>query len=566
MPELKIVRLTAILVLLASTPAMAWVSVGSSPGFGTCTYTSIQDALDDGDTEIRIVNTQDYIENILITGSRTIRGGFTSCLTASLNQSLGENSTIDGSDSNLLPTIIVATVNTITLTLENLTITGGAVGVHTGAMAGTLTVRDSLVGNNSGFDFGGGISVGNPGDTLQVVIQNSAIIENLSDYGGGIYCASTNGRIRLESGTIADNLGTVDGGGVYLDNGCRFASYAGSRFDDVLYTGILRNTTSGDGGGIYAAGGARVEINGHFGPFNLYGNNTDPATVAENSAGSDGGGIYATGSDTQVELIDALVRENSAGSSGGGAFVGSDASLTADLSGDTCWDGWRCSQWRDNSAVLFGGHLSVYSGGSIRLDRSHLSGGRARMGTALYGSGLLTLMQLDGSFLNGNGLTSEASVEEFVVRVNAGANAELKHVTVGGNLSSSAALAVNGTSSELNVTNSIVWNSSLPVLLATSSPVTGFDCVFVNESGSTGAGGVEVADPEFRNAGAGDFRLSANSPPIDACTDATATPTDVEHHSRGIDDPVSSNGAGFYDAGADEYLINDAMFSDRFEP
>jgi len=227
MPDLKIVRLTAILVLLASAPALAWVSVGSSPGFGTCTYTSIQDALDDGDTEIRIVNNQDYIENVLITGGRTIRGGFNSCLAASLNQSLGENSTIDGSGSSLLPTILIATSSTVTFTLENLTITGGSLGVHTGAMAGTLTVRDSLIGNNSGFEFGGGISVGNPGDILQVVIQDSAIIENESDYGGGIYCASANGRIRLESGTIADNLGTLDGGGVYLDNGCSFASYAG---------------------------------------------------------------------------------------------------------------------------------------------------------------------------------------------------------------------------------------------------------------------------------------------------------------------------------------------------
>jgi len=564
MPDLKIVRLTAILVLLASAPALAWVSVGSSPGFGTCTYTSIQDALDDGDTEIRIVNNQDYIENVLITGGRTIRGGFNSCLAASLNQSLGENSTIDGSGSSLLPTILIATSSTVTFTLENLTITGGSLGVHTGAMAGTLTVRDSLIGNNSGFEFGGGISVGNPGDILQVVIQDSAIIENESDYGGGIYCASANGRIRLESGTIADNLGAVDGGGVYLDNGCSFASYAGSRFDDDLYDGILRNMTSGDGGGIYAAGGAKVEINGHFGPFNLYGNNTDPATVAENSAGFEGGGIYAIGNDTQIELIDALIRDNSAGNRGGGAFVSNNASLTANLSGDTCWGGWRCSQWRDNSAVLYGGHLSVYSGASVRVDRSHLSGGRADKGIVLYGNGLSTLLQVDGSFLTGNG-SNTFSTDDYVIRLDAGASAELKHVTVSDNGSSTAAFGVNGSSSELNVANSIVWQFILPVLAATNNPVTVFDCVFVNESDSTGTGVVEVLLPGFRYAD-DDFRLRADSPAIDACADADASPSDVEHHSRGIDEPGSSNGTGLYDAGADEYLIIDAMFSDRFEP
>ncbi|QKK03773.1 MAG: hypothetical protein HND55_14525 [Pseudomonadota bacterium] len=556
------------LIFLATAPAMAWVSVGSSPGFGTCTYTSIQDALDDGDTEIRILDNQDFVENVTISGSRSLRGGFSSCLAAALNQQLGSNATIDGSGSNLLPTVFVTTSSTASVTLENLTIIGGSVGVHTGGMDGALTVRDSLIGSNSGFSYGGGISVGNPGDLLQVIIRNSSIIENQSDYGGGIYCASANGLIRLESGAIADNFGAVDGGGVYLDNGCAFSSYAGSRFDDVLYSGILRNMTAGDGGGIYAAGGATVNINGHFGPYQLWGNNTDPATVAENSAGSDGGGIYAVGSETQVELLDALVRDNTADNRGGGAYVGSTASLTADLSGDTCWDGWRCSQWLDNSAdgggAHYGGHLAAYDGASVQLSRTHMGGGRAALGTALYASGLFTQLALDGSFLTGNGLASPGNDENYVIGVNAGASAELKHVTVSGNQSSAAALGANGTTSELTIRNSIVWHPTLPVLAATNSPVTTFDCVVVNENGSTGAGGVEVANPAFRNTVAGDYRLGAGSPAIDFCAGSDATASDVEHHSRGIDEPGSSNGAGLFDAGADEYLMVDALFSDRF--
>ena len=152
---------------LLSAPAVAWVSVGSSPGFGSCDYATIGDALADGDNEIRILDNQVFTENLLITGSRTLRGGFSSCLAASLNQQQGSNSEIDGSGASLLPTVSILVSGSGIVTLEELKITGGAVGVATGGATGLLNIRNSLIAANSGDLDGAGVSIGNPGDTLQ---------------------------------------------------------------------------------------------------------------------------------------------------------------------------------------------------------------------------------------------------------------------------------------------------------------------------------------------------------------------------------------------------------------
>ena len=57
------------------TTAKSWVSVGSSPGFGSCTYSTIQQALDSNEAEIRVLNNQDFFENIEIDHSVDIKGG-----------------------------------------------------------------------------------------------------------------------------------------------------------------------------------------------------------------------------------------------------------------------------------------------------------------------------------------------------------------------------------------------------------------------------------------------------------------------------------------------------------
>jgi predicted outer membrane repeat protein len=571
-PAVKIYQISQSLAALAallclSAQAQAWVSVGSSPGFGTCTYATIADALADGDSEIRILSNQVFTENILIADSRTLRGGFTSCLAASLDLKEGNNTEINGSGAALLPTILVLLSNPGVVTLHDLKITGGAVGVATGSTAGVLNIHDSLIVANSGSFDGAGLRIDNPGDTLQVVIRGSSILGNsTTESGGGIYCNHANGLIRLESGAILENSAGGDGGGVWLGNGCRFSSFSGSRIEDgSMLRGILSNSAAGSGGGVYAAAGAQVEINGHLGPLGLWGNTTDPATVANNTAFY-GGAVYATGNDTLVEMIDTVVRDNVALNLGGGALVASGATLNVDVSGASCWNGFRCSQWRNNQASAgsrYGGHVYV-DAASVQIDRTHLTGGRAQYGTAIYATGWDAVLSMEGSYLTGNGLTSPPSATEYyVVRLLDSAHATLRHVTVAGNSSSQAVFGVLGAGSQVDATNSIVFNGGLPVLATSSGGEGIFSCVIANEDSSTGAG-VVVVDPGFRNQAAGDYRLSASSPAIDRCADAGATRPDDEGHPRGIDDPGHPNLAGTYDTGADEFLLVDSLFADRF--
>lgn len=554
-----------------SWPAWAWVSVGQSPGFGSCDHTSVQAAIDSGENEIRILDNQSFQENLLITGSRTLRGGFTSCLAASLNQQQGDHAEIDGSGSSILPTVNIAMSGTGNITLEKLRITGGSTGVATGGLDGVLNIRNSLVAENGGFSTGGGVFIGNPGDTLQVVIENSSIIGNsATDSGGGIYCESDRANIRLQSGGILENISGGDGGGVYVTGGCNFSSYAGTRFDDgSVLAGVSFNSAVNEGGGIYAGPASTVIVSGYLGPLGAWGNTTDPATIANNTAGSIGGGIFATGSNTVVQIIDADIRGNDGGEFGGGAFVANGALLTSDLSGPDCWHVERCTRWRDNevsTGVRYGGHVYAAGGVTVRLHRSYLSGGRAALGTAVYARTAGTLLDVEGSYFYDNGLhLPPGTSEQHVIRLLDGAEATLLHTTLGTNLSGVGSLGVSGSASLIDVQNSIVYNNNIPVLATSGGPAFNFDCTIGNESGST-AGAVAVLDPGFRDAPGGDLRLTPGSAAIDRCASAGATLDDTEHDPRGVDDPAVSNLAGLYDAGADEQALGDALFSDRFEP
>jgi hypothetical protein len=54
---------TTILFLIFYNLSWSMVTIGTTPGNGVCTYSTIQDALNSGDSVIRIVNNQQFIEN-----------------------------------------------------------------------------------------------------------------------------------------------------------------------------------------------------------------------------------------------------------------------------------------------------------------------------------------------------------------------------------------------------------------------------------------------------------------------------------------------------------------------
>jgi len=184
-----------------------------------------------------------------------------------------------------------------------------------------------------------------------------------------------------------------------------------------------------------------------------------------------GGGVYAKDAGTRVRLDHVVVSGNQAAANGGGVYV--DVSAAVRLS--SCWV-------RNNSGVLGGGLHS--NGGLLELTRCVLSGNHANNG----GGGLYVPFAggpytLANCTLYGNSSLGSGG---------------------GGALFQSAVIAT--------IRNSIFWaNTPNQIVNNGQASVTYSDV----QGGGAGTGDID-ADPLFLNAAAGDYRLAAGSPCIDA--------------------------------------------------
>jgi hypothetical protein len=101
------------------------------------------------------------------------------------------------------------------------------------------------------------------------------------------------------------------------------------------------------------------------------------------------------------------------------------------------------------------------------------------------------------------------------------------------------------------IRNSIIWNHSSPLDPSSSSSIT---VTYSNVEGGHGGTGNIDQDPLFVNPGAGNFRLQAGSPCIDAADETVAPALDFEGNGR-VDGPAANTGVGppWVDMGAFEY-------------
>ena len=148
-----------------------------------------------------------------------------------------------------------------------------------------LNVRDSIISQNTG----GGIVAF---DTFPATIERTAITHNHS---GGIATINTPEPLRLIDSIVSGNTATA-GAGIYGDN------------VSLTRSTVVRNSATGDGGGIYSAGTL-------FGAPNL---SVVDSVVASNTAGGRGGGVFNTGGPFGAALIqNSTIHGNRAGSGGG---------------------------------------------------------------------------------------------------------------------------------------------------------------------------------------------------------------------------------------------------------
>lgn len=213
---------------------------------------------------------------------------------------------IDGNMTDRVFDVRPATGTTLHVTLANLTIQHGSLasgignngaGINDpGSTSGIsmMTLTQVTVSNNTTGNNGGGISIsrnfaaiGDPAVTL----INSTVSGNSGLNGGGFQCITCD--ITAEGSTIAGNMATGDGGGIYT---------TGNNSTIVLNRSTLSgNQANDDGGGLaQPLGTGTVTLN-----FS-----TVTANVADNDSSSagNGGGLYTVSG--LVTLQNSIVQGN----------------------------------------------------------------------------------------------------------------------------------------------------------------------------------------------------------------------------------------------------------------
>jgi CSLREA domain-containing protein len=219
----------------------------------------------------------------------------------------------------------------VTVTFNNLTITGGSAPASNGGgllNEGTVTLNNCTVSGNTAVSGNGG---GVYNDFI-MTISNSTITGNTagSGDGGGVY--DNGNSITITNTTVSGNTASSgDGGGLY-------ANGIDAEISQSTFSG--NTATNGDGGGIYQNGNlmnltnCTVTGNSAFDGGGLFNNgnalNITSATIASNTAANTGGGIEAA---SVPQLQGSIIANNSGGNCNGNV---TDGGTNLQFPGTTC--------------------------------------------------------------------------------------------------------------------------------------------------------------------------------------------------------------------------------------
>jgi predicted outer membrane repeat protein len=275
------------------------------------------------------------------------------------------------------------------LTVKDLTITGGDIGVSVDA-AGLAVVGARIAGN------GRGVVNGSIADTT---VQSSVVEDNQgSGISGGLF-----GSITVVDSVVRRNGGGGGGGGgisagragvtvdgsLIGDNGGPGVS--GSRHLVITHSVIEGNTTGGSGGGIAAFDLGTLDLRdsivrdntasrggGIFLDRSLFPNTIVRSVITGNRASDAGGGVYGPG-EALLSIADSTVSNNSA-RNGGGLFLFLSHGSHTEVTNSTV---------TRNTAAFGGG---IWNDGPLTLTAATVAGNTATWaGGGIYGNGTITL-------------------------------------------------------------------------------------------------------------------------------------------------------------------------------
>ena len=562
--------------LLSINNSWSMVTVGSSPGNGSCTFTTIQDALDSSDPEIRILNNQNFVTNLNIDHSVDIRGGFANCQDATTGSSIGANTIVKG--TNLVGAAVISIntssefeINLYNLTLQDATdtifITNGGHGINLLSSGGNLTLWNTIIKNNTS-EKGGGVFMGEVSGEVVLTLRDSEISGNTaSDLGGGVYCEGNGSNIRMFGDSVISGNTAANGGGLAIENGCTANLYSGlDAFDSIELKGIMENHASQNGGGLYLNNASNIQF-GLLAPVAEY---IELSTVSGNTADVDGAGIYAING-TGLLINDAFLNNNVAGRNGGGIYLGLSSFMVMRTIQEQCRQAGKCSVLSNNKSGItgLGGGFYMNGNANATIWNTFIYGNRADFGTAIYVSGSNEVgasLQMDGNYLYNNGDNGSGNYQDsYVIRGNGDVEINILHNTItDNNVNDTRAIIGVANGVTMSLKNSIIHNINETVLDDVSSNILDNRCLLVNEDTSiSGPIVLALTSPDFVNANARDYHLTSTG--IDWCNPHGGFVKDTDNELRGWDDPTDNGILAFYDVGADESYNGDIVFTNGFE-
>lgn len=584
------IRLIILLVtLLSFNPSYSFVTVGAVG----CDETNIITALNSGDSEIRLVK-GNYTTNFSINNNVEIIGGYSSCAAASANIPPTDKTFIYASTTTLGPSVIKITLNNTIVKLSHLYITGarkeasvfnGGHGIEIVGTSGTVDINDSSIIDNHS-DKGGGIHVSgnNSAQIKHVNIVDSVIFGNNAvgfstgnGFGGGIYCAGSGSHVYINGETEISNNYAENGGGIAAENGCQVRVSSGIDVStSSVKRGVMNNNAFINGGGVYLNNNARLDLDPTYtnGQYGTHISRTKPATIAFNTATLKGGGVYAE-FNSYLTAKDALIHANSA-VDGGGVYLTTGSNMDTSFSNYGCWSPGSCMVVSHNTAT---GNTPIGHGGAFYISNTERGsvfsntlfyGNRSDSGTVMYAQGIAGqndfFVAFFGSIINNNGDDGNGGFADFnAFQISNNTQLIFNHSTIVDNDLEDSTAVIRNTGSKVNIYNSIIHNNE-NIMKEFSAIQTTVSCVVVNEDSSISGNNIYVEDPGFINPNNQNYHLSPDSFAVDLCAFSPyAANNDFDSDNRGIDILSVVNIEGVYDAGADEYNDHEIVFNSGFE-
>lgn len=550
--------------------------------FNTTNGDTLQDAINSGFEEIRLVNSVTYYGAFNSIGSVNIRGGFDTCLDAAGNQQGTIPSEING---DAIGSTLTLAVNG-TYQLEKIKITNGLAdqpapgdaggGLNLAAADSVVILTDVIVEDNVAM-FGAGIAKMGINNNTVLVLADSVIQNNQTllpgGHGGGIYFNGTGEFIAYGDTLISRNEAEI-GGGLFLKDTVANLVVGQNAAD----TGIIANKSTESAAGVYTnnttleiSGGAKT-IPG-IGAVGATGKNyliKDNIADSDNNQTGVGGGLFLY-NNSQVTLNAISIIGNQSHTGGG---IYSYFSTVLDIgfpSNTTCQvtSLMGCNFFINNQANISGGALYATHNTLTNMTGVNFNNNQAQLAT-VASAHISSTISLHSSVMYNN-----YGINNFISGNSLGSYSQstlnIEHTTAANNTNADSFIQISTGQNLLNSYNNYFYNpQSGPWLETFGSSFFNHECqiVDVNNNLIDSQNHLSVVNANdhdnlyFVDAANNDFHLSDTSGLIDFTGLNCPINPNLFNNRRDIDNQPRTPAA---DMGADENLINDFIFINGFE-